>query len=1180
MLGRPRARTTQARDRRGEARGRQGQARAGEGQATGPEAGAKSRPRAGRGFLIPWFRRPYRAANLGVPVRDASFYASGLLELQNLDAAERRAPWRQSMAALARATSEDGPGPLEGLHPNALVAGVRAALQAGLADDLDWLAPAAAGAALYELASALPLGHEQREIGRRVLARLLAADASTFVVIARRMALGGGRGLGSPGTRARIALVAELPIGCGVSDGPLALALASRRDLAREWIGEPSTASLPARRLAARLLERAAVEGARRAAQGDDHSLRVFKSDTIAQAWSRLLADRESLVWRHVAAARGLLAPWSPPLAKEIEDALAPNLSPTEWRRAAASMAAMIAVAPERGLELAQRALSQGMLRRDPGASSAFLWGLPRAADAEPDAAGELLDLVLAESGPDIGEAAIDLRVDLGKGPISERVSRRALELIAARPKSGVDDGAEGIVREVAHDLEEAERDDEPVRAQIARALEAFAKQGAKEAYARAREALAAARGSVDALEAVSTEEDGAEGRAGSIARRASLAVLRDLDTSLLEHDVLAHLLTLGGNDAARGIDETLDGLRDRMADWILAREGLPLETSGAGAVVHRHTTLSLRRLRALLHLADGDVGDDESDPQRAARRQKRAMRIARTLLDRVERGPPSAVRRTILAGLARSLDALVRVGVCDVIDAFLVVARHLVDPGELLTLAEAAMNPELVHVLQRYAAFAKTVPLETEAAIVAHDELAQNLVTEASSRSEALRAVLVRLGSSLQAMTSAESLRALAPSGGSEPEVVLTLETSLNALAQLVVGARARLDPESAPSNPLPAARPLTLAVSRVLAGSDDALGAQVMASALEEVLAGVPRAIGKMVTSVAWQLTDLPKEGRASNAGPSLRVVETLPTWLPPRRTIGGFYVLRALSAGAVGSVFVATRVEDKGEAQAEKFALKVPEYSASVARSLSETEFLTMFRDEASALIALPQHPNLARFVTFDAGSKPKPILVMELVEGTTLEHVLDAGGVDNARVLQVLDDVLRGLEAMHAVGVGHLDLKPSNVVLRRNEQAVLVDFGLAGRHIRPGCATGAYGAPEVWGALEGRRDLTPIKADVYAFGCVAFEALTSRVLFSAETEMAQIAKHVGHDGYPPPLRELSRKPEFAPLTTLLASTLRQDPTNRPTATTVRRDLQRLAPALAKLSWPVDGPREWQA
>ncbi len=1105
-------------------------------------------------------------------MRDASFYASGLLELPRLAGAERRASWRQSMAVLARVTSEDGPGPLEGLHPNALLAGVRAALQEGLADDLDWLAPAAAGAALYELASALPVGPEQREIGRRVLARLLAADAATFVTMARRMALGGGRGLGSAGTRARIALVAELPIGLGVPDGPLALALASRRELAREWIGDPSTGSLPSRRLAARLLERAASEAARRAAQGDDHSLRVFKSDAIAPSWGRLLADRESLVWRHVAVARGLLAPWVPALAKEIEDALAPTLSPTEWRRAAASIAAHVAVAPERGVELAQRALSQGLLDRDPGAAAAFLWGLPRAADTEPDATIELLDLVLARATGDIGEAAIDLRTELGESPAVEKASARALALLAGRPKGSKDDGAEAIAREVARDLEGAARDDEPVHAQIARALDAFASQGAREAFARAREVLSAAQGSVDALDAVSPEEDGAEGRAGSIARRTSLAVLRDLDTSLLENDVLAHLLLLGGGEAARGVDETLEGLRDRMAEWILAREGKPVE--GASHGQPSHPTLSMRRLRALLHLADGDIGDDEGDQPRAVRRRKRSVRIARALLGRVEKGPPSPVRRTIVAALARSLDAVVRAGVCDVIDAFLLVARHVVDPGELLTFAEAAMNPELVHVLQRYAVFAKAAADEPQAALRAHDELARDLALETSSRSEALRSVLVRLGSAIGAMMSAESLRALAPSGGSDPEVVSSLETSLGSLAQLVLGARGRLDPESTPAASTVGLRPLTVAVSRVLSGADASLGAQVLASALEELLAGVPKAIGNLVTGVVWQLTDLPKESRDSSSAPSLRVAEALPTWLPPRRTIGGFYVMRALSAGAVGSVFVATRIEDKGEPTAERFALKVPEYSATVARSVSEAEFLTMFRDEASALIALPSHPNLARFVTFDAGSKPKPILVMELVEGTTLEHRLEAQGVDTARVLQVLDDVLRGLEAMHAAGVGHLDLKPSNVVLRRDDQAVLVDFGLAGRHIRPGCATGAYGAPEVWGALDGHKDLTPMKADIYAFGCVAFEALTTQVLFQADTEMAQIAAHVGHDGLPPPLRALLQRSDLKSLTELLHSTLRRDPSMRPTASAVRKELARLAPSLAQTSWPI-GP-----
>jgi serine/threonine protein kinase len=276
-------------------------------------------------------------------------------------------------------------------------------------------------------------------------------------------------------------------------------------------------------------------------------------------------------------------------------------------------------------------------------------------------------------------------------------------------------------------------------------------------------------------------------------------------------------------------------------------------------------------------------------------------------------------------------------------------------------------------------------------------------------------------------------------------------------------------------------------------------------------------------------------------------------------------------------VGSVFVVTRVEEKGEETAEKLALKVPEYSASAARSLSEAEFLRMFRDEASALIALPQHTNLARFVTFDAGTKPKPILVMEFVEGMTLERVLETRGLDTPRALRVLEDVLSGLEAMHAVGVGHLDLKPSNVVLRRGEEAVLVDFGLAGRHLRPGCATGPYGAPEVWGAEDASSgaagNLSPAKADIYAFGCIAFELLTGRVLFDAPNETAQVAMHIVHDGSPPPLQKLAGEAPLAPFAQLISSTLRRNPADRPTAAALRKELARIGPTLSRRAWPID-------
>jgi hypothetical protein len=1106
-------------------------------------------------------------------LRDPTFYVSGLLELHRLgDAFERRASWRQSMAALAQASADDGPGPLEGVHPDALTAGVRAALQSGLIDDLDWLAPPAAGSALYELASALPLGPEQRDLGRRVFARLLAGDAATFVAVARRMALGPSKGLASPGVRARVALVTELPIGLAIADGPLALAIASRRDLAREWIGVPSTGSLPSRRLAARLLERAAREAARRAAYGDDHSLRVFASDAVAPGWDRLLGDRESLVWRHVAVARGLLAPWIPACARAVEEALAPSLSPTEWRRAATSIAANVAVAPDTALAMAHKALSQGLLKRDPGAASAFVQGLPRAAETEREAAQELLDLVLDDAGPEIAETIIDLRVELGDSPLADRAAKKGLYILSRRSKSTGDDGAEGLALDVARDLEGTGREDEPLRDHIARALLAFAASGAKEAHARGRDALAAAYGALDALEAVTPEEDGAEGRAGSMARRTSLAVLRDLDVSLLERDVLEHLLSLGGSGAA---EHALDPLRDRVATWILAREHAPLVAAEPGAIVQpAHPTLSLRRLRALLHLVDSEMNVDDAEPHRAARLRDRWLRVVRALLERFERGPASPVRRTIVAALARALDALVRVGACDVVDALLLVARHTVDPVEIGTLAEASMNPDLVHVLEHYARFARAVAADAQRALPAYEELTRDLAPDASGRTEALRAVLVRLGGSLAALASATSLRALATAA--EPEAVSHLETALASLAQLAIGARGRFDPEHAPkARSGTAFRPLTVAVTRVLAGADPMLREHVVAAALEDVLAGVPKAIGKLVAALVWRMAELPVEGPPSQARMLAHVSEALPPWLSPRRTIGGFYVVRTLSAGAVGSVFVVTRDDERGDPYAEKLALKVPEYSASAARQLSEAEFLKMFRQEASALIALPHHANLARFVTFDAGTKPKPILVMELVEGVTLERLLETRGLDAPRALRILGDVLSGLEAMHAVGVGHLDLKPSNVVLRRGEEAVLVDFGLAGRNIRPGCATGPYGAPEVWGALDGQAGHSPARADVYAFGCIAFETLTGRVLFEAQSEVAQIALHVSHDGFPPPLRALAKRPDLAPLAELLFSTLRRNPSDRPSATVVAGELSRIAPRLARAAWPLGGP-----
>ncbi|MBW2687941.1 MAG: serine/threonine protein kinase, partial [Deltaproteobacteria bacterium] len=144
------------------------------------------------------------------------------------------------------------------------------AIEGGLVENLDWLSGPAAAAALYEVAAALPSSPVKRQLGRMVLQRLREGDAATFVSVATQLALGSQRALSGRSIRARVALALSLPIGTVNTVDALALALISRKDSSRDWLRAPARGSLPSRRLAARLLERAAREAARRAAEGDD----------------------------------------------------------------------------------------------------------------------------------------------------------------------------------------------------------------------------------------------------------------------------------------------------------------------------------------------------------------------------------------------------------------------------------------------------------------------------------------------------------------------------------------------------------------------------------------------------------------------------------------------------------------------------------------------------------------------------------------------------------------------------------------------------------------------------------------------------------------------------------------------------------------------------------------------
>lgn len=1107
-------------------------------------------------------------------------YLDGLARLHLAgDDDERRRLWRQSMATLAAEAAEQRPVPLEGLDPEEVLASVRAAIAAGLLDDLGFLSKSHAAAALYELAAVLPLGEERRELGRRVAEHLHQGDAATFVALATQLAVAARRGLSGPAVRARVALALELPIGTGARADALALALVSRRELAAEWLVAPSTGSLPSRRLAARLLERASREAARRCAHGDDSVLAVFERGSVKKAWERLLGDREPLVWRHVATARGLLSEHVSRFTDEILGDLDEELTPTQWRRAAASVAASVAVSPQRSLARAVALLEGPLPKKDPGLPGAMLLGLPRAAEAEPEAAEELCTALVREGGLDAAEALLSLRHERVGGDFGAWACQMARAALRERHLAESDDDglaalAQALDREL-RPVEEQEGSD--LRTLLDEALAAFASEGARAAYGKAQGVLARVDATLRRLEAAP--------QSTAAGRREAFLALRELDGALLERSILADLLMLGARGESTNVTAPLSGYFARLTEWLLAQERAPVTTRAP--VTHR--TLRIHRLRTLLHTvdADGSFGDPRAPELRARR-----LRALDVLLGRVAGDAPSPLSRVITAAAARAGDAALREEIGELSDVFLSVVRRVESVDSLLTMAEASMVPDVESVFRAYAAVlqrteqaARSTGTRARASLDALAALVRSFPAATSPRVDALHGALLAYQGAIEHLMAARSLAAVsgeADGGGSR---VLELERAVRLLERLAIGSRRRLGEAVPDASGVagPALRVVDIAVERAYRGDREPLG-EAIAAALGALHEDLPGAIAEVAATALVRMMSLPAEGRPGEEkrdsfAPAAPKEAPLPPWLPPSRTLGGFYVLRALGAGAVGSVFVARRAEEKKNEGAPRFALKVPEYTGAAARTLSEEEFLRLFREEAGALLAIPEHDNLAKLVTFDAGARPKPILVMELVEGPTLERVIETGALDVSRTFALLDGIAAGLAAMHEVGVGHLDLKPSNVILRDLDALtghpgtpVLVDFGLAGRHLRPGCATASYGGPEIWGLVPKGHKPSPMAADIYAFGCVAFEVLTGRELVWGGSEVGIITAHLSHDGDFEGLRWLAQHPMLAPVADILAGAVRQDPRMRTPMHELRAQLAEIAPGLANMRWPL--------
>jgi serine/threonine protein kinase len=236
-----------------------------------------------------------------------------------------------------------------------------------------------------------------------------------------------------------------------------------------------------------------------------------------------------------------------------------------------------------------------------------------------------------------------------------------------------------------------------------------------------------------------------------------------------------------------------------------------------------------------------------------------------------------------------------------------------------------------------------------------------------------------------------------------------------------------------------------------------------------------------------------------------------------LPPGETLGGYRIRDAIGVGGMAVVYRAEQLSLNREV-----ALKV------LSLDLGRDEvFSERFRREGMHVANL-DHPNVIPI--YDAGEdKGRLFLAMRLVEGMTLAERMRAEPLSADETLQILGPIADGLDAAHASGLVHRDVKPHNILLTQRGHPYLTDFGVAKRVETAGLtATGGfvgsfhYAAPEqVLGTP------TSPATDIYALTAVLYQCLTGAVPYARYTDAGVLFAHVNE---PPPRLPLTEAREF--------------------------------------------------
>ena len=259
-----------------------------------------------------------------------------------------------------------------------------------------------------------------------------------------------------------------------------------------------------------------------------------------------------------------------------------------------------------------------------------------------------------------------------------------------------------------------------------------------------------------------------------------------------------------------------------------------------------------------------------------------------------------------------------------------------------------------------------------------------------------------------------------------------------------------------------------------------------------------------------------------------------------LSPGDEVAGYRIESVAGRGGMGVVYRATQLSLDRVVALKQIA---PELA-------NDAEFRGRFQRE-SRIAASLEHPHVVP--VYEAEEADGLLFItMRFIEGSDLYGLIrDLGRVEPRRAAAIVAQAASALDAAHERGLVHRDVKPANLLLAEEDgrdHTYLTDFGLTKQAsavsgpTRTGMMVGTvdYMAPE---QIEGRR--LDARADVYALGCVLYEAVSGRVPFEKDSDMAKLFAHVNAD--PPSLREVDDSlPEE--LDAVIRRSLEKDPDAR--------------------------------